>query len=361
MSVKFQDYYQTLGVARSASADEVRRAYRKLARKHHPDVDKSADATQTFARINEAYEVLGDPEKRKRYDELGENWRAGQEFRPPPGFEEMFRRHGGAPRGEPGGGGAGAGGSHFGRHQGPGGGSSFHFEFRPGAGGGRGFSDFFDMLFGQTGPGGGGAGGAGGFEADELFERMRHGHGPHGGAPPGPSAAESEHEVAISLAEAYHGTHRRLDVQGPSGRKSIDVKIPAGSTDGSRIRLRGQGLVLRIRVEPDDRFTPDGADLVTDLPIAPWEAVLGARVDLATLDGAVTITIPPGTSSGGRLRLRGKGLPARAGQAESRRGDLIVRLRIVVPDQPTDAERKAYESLRDHSSFRPRNPANPNP
>ncbi|MEX0654544.1 MAG: DnaJ C-terminal domain-containing protein [Phycisphaeraceae bacterium] len=313
MAVKFEDYYDTLGVKRDASQDEIRRAYRKLARQYHPDVNKSSNAAEKFARIGEAYEVLGDSEKRKKYDELGQNWKNGQEFRPPPGYENMSFEFGGP-------GGAGAGGG-----------------FRPG-----GFSDFFEMFFGQAG----GRGGRSSFE--DLFEQNQRAHARQA------QPAEQEVEVTVSLDEAFHGGKRQIEVVDPRGkRKKLEVKIPQGAVDGSRVRLKGEHIVLRIKIAPHPRFEFAGHDLTTDLYIAPHEAALGAKVDLKTFDGPVTVTIPPGAQSTQKLRLRGRGMPK--GKAKpGERGDLFVRLLIRVPHPLNDEERKLYEQLAEVSKFNPR-------
>lgn len=335
MAVTFKDYYETLGVKRSASSDEIKRAFRKLAQKYHPDRNKAPDANQKFAEINEAYEVLGDPEKRKKYDQLGANWKAGQEFRPPPG-------HGGGD-GNP------FEGFHF-EFRGPGGShrsGTRGFEFRSGSG--AAFSDFFEMLFGEAarqhrgrGPGAGTGGGA--FE--DLFTGGSNG--------PTVEAPEQEVEIRVSLDEAYHGGIRRMELQQPNGqRKTIEVKVPPGTTDGSRIRLRGEGLIIRFSVAPDARFSLEGDDLITEVRITPWEAALGAKVDVPTMSGAATVTIPPGTSSGAKLRLRGKGMPAR--KAGDEPGDLLVRVMIAVPRTLTEAERRLFRQLQQESTFNPRN------
>lgn len=313
MAVKFEDYYQVLGVDRKATQAEIQRAFRKLARQYHPDVNKEPGAEERFRKINEAYEVLKDPEKRRKYDRLGENWKAGQEFRPPPGWEEVRFEFGGPGRG---------GG------------------FRPGN-----FSDFFEMFFGSR---------AGAF--DDLFEQMaRGGAGRRADGftqEPPREAPPQEVPLTISLHEAYHGTTRRLDLQSPDGRsRSLEVKIPPGVTEGSKIRLRGQGVILRIHVAPDPRFEVSGHDLTTDLRLTPWEAALGAQVDVPALQGALTVRIPPGASSGQKLRLRGKGLP-RTGDGPP--GDLFVRLLISVPKTLSDEERQLYEKLKEVSKFNPR-------
>lgn len=321
MSVKFEDYYQTLGVSRSASATEIQRAYRKLARQYHPDVNKDPDATGKFQRINEAYEVLKDAQKRQRYDQLGENWKAGQDFRPPPGWENFQFRSG------PNGRGSNAAGA---------GGGGFNFQA-----GGQ-FSDFFEMLFGQAGMGAPGSGG--GFE--ELLNQQRSRAGArHASAP-----AEQEAELTITLEEAFHGGSRTLQLQGPGGTKRVDVKIPAGVTDGARIRLGGEHLILTIRLAPHARYRVQEHDLEVDLPIAPWEAALGAKVELTTLDGPVTLTIPPGASSGAKLRLKQRGLKQRDGE----RGDLLAVLKIVLPKTLSAEERELFEQLRAQSKFNPR-------
>lgn len=323
MAVKFKDYYAVLGVPRNASADEIKRAYRKLARKYHPDVNKDAEAEDRFKEASEAYEVLGDPENRKKYDELGANWKAGDEFKPPPGWEDV------------------------------------HFEFRQRPGGTDvpfedlgGFSDFFETLFGM---GGGGRGG-GGFSGRRPVVRR---------------GVDQEADVTISLEEAYHGAKKqislqdaRLDGQGRVQRetKTYNVNIPAGTTPGSRIRMGGQGgqgegggqagdLYLRVHIAPHPRFRVQGKHVHTDLPLAPWEAALGAKVEVPTPGGPAAVTIPPGTQSGRKLRLRGKGLPGRGGQTA---GDVIAETVIRVPERLSDAERKLYEQLRDASRTSPR-------
>lgn len=323
MAVKFQDYYQTLGVPRDATPEQIQRAYRKLARQYHPDVNKDKDAEPRFKQIGEAYEVLKDPEKRQKYDALGADWKAGQEFTPP-GYEDMH--------------------FDFGDRAGRGG-----FSFRPGGD----FSDFFETFFGQRGPGG-----ASGFE--DVLHRAGHAR-----RNPGPAEGrDAQSDIHITLEEAFHGSNRQLSLQLPDGsQRTLDVKIPAGARDGSVIRLRGQGspgshggasgdLLLTVHIAPHDRFETDGHDLATTLDISPWEAALGARLAVATLDGDVTLTIPPASQSGQKLRLRHRGLPRRGGE----RGDLLVRLRIVVPKHLTDSERTLLEQLRDTSTFNPRQP-----
>jgi curved DNA-binding protein len=317
--VKFQDYYATLGVERGASRDEIQRAYRKLARKHHPDIDKSPGATQRFAQINEAHEVLIDPEKRKRYDALGSRWKDGEEFRPPPEWEASSAGSRGRAT--------------------SGGFEAFDFEAP------EGFSSFFEAFFG-------GGGGTGGFGAQFTGPRARAGH-------------TIEAELEIDLQDAFAGATRTItlstgDGAGPS--RTYDVRIPAGTAEGSTIRLRGQGdpgrsggaagdLLLHVRIRPHPRFTHDGTDLRTVLRITPSEAALGAKIDVPVLgDQRVVLSVPPGSSSGKKLRMRGLGLPIRAGG----RGDLIVELAIAVPESPTAEERRAYEELARLSKFDPR-------
>ena len=303
MSVKFEDYYKTLGVKRDASADEIKRAYRKLAQKYHPDRNKEEGAAEQFSKVGEAYEVLKDPEKRKRYDQLGANWKHGQDFRPPPGYGGF----------------------------GGGGGRSQSFDFQGGD-----FSDFFREMFG-----GAGAGGPGGGGFEEMFGRAGGGRGQ---APPR-QAPEQEAEISVSLHEAYHGSTRQLSLQGPGGVKTIDIKIPAGIKPGGKIRLKGENLLLKVNVAPDPRFQVNGVNLTTDLKISPATAALGGKADVTTLDGEVTMTIPPGTGSGSKLRVRGKGL----GPAKDK-GDLLVRVMVAVPKELTDAQRALYEQLRDLES-----------
>jgi len=298
--VKFEDYYQVLGVARDAAADEIKRAYRKLAQQLHPDRNDAADAAEKFGKVSEAYEVLKDPDKRKKYDQFGQNYKAGQDFRPPPGF----------------GGGAGRGGQ------------SFNFE-------GGDFSDFFNQMFG--GPGSGGQRGGPGPGSGNPF-------GGFGGGQRTPPR-EQEAEITVPLHEAYHGGTRQLTLSGGGysggGDKKIDVKIPPKLKPGSKIRLKGENLLLKINVAPDPRFKLDpatGQHLTSDLKISPALAALGGKADVPTLDGTVTLSIPPGIASGSKLRVRGKGL--------GKDGDQLVRALITVPQTLTDEQRELYEQLR---------------
>jgi curved DNA-binding protein len=340
MAVKFQDYYNTLGVERTASQEEIQKTYRKLARKYHPDVSKEPGAEDKFKQVTEAYEVLKDPEKRKKYDTLGPNWQAGEDFTPPPGWQQ------GAP---------------FEFRQSYGGTGEFDMGgFRSGGGlgggglGGGGFSDFFDMLFGEGRAGSGRRPGGARTEAGSWSMRGQ----------------DIEADLTISLEEAYRGTSKALSLQaiepGPDGTprqttKQLNVTIPAGVTQGTRIRLAGQGspgigkgpagdLYLRIHIAPHPVFQLDGYNLLVTVPVAPWEAALGAKVDVPTLDSPVKMTIPPGTESGRRFRLRGKGLP----KGRDERGDLYATVQISVPKTLTSEERELFEQLAQRSSFNPR-------
>jgi len=343
--VEFVDYYKSLGIERSASQDEIQKAYRKLARKYHPDVSKAKDAESKFKEINEAHEVLKDPEKRKRYDALGANWKAGQEFRPPPGYENVF-----------GGFGSGAGAGNYGQ--------TFSF----GGSGAGAFSDFFESLFGGQGftSGYGADGGAYGYSSG--------GYSSASSSRPNSSRQGQSHEaeITVSLADAYHGAEKRIalettedDGSGRSHRstKTYQVKIPAGVSDGSTIRLAGQGgagsgsgkagdLLLKVKIAPDLRFRVSGDDVSTTVSITPWEAVLGAKVEVETLDGKVTVSVPAGSQAGSKLRLRGKGMRKKG--AAGVRGDMFAELKIVVPQQISAKEKELFQELMQESKFNPR-------
>jgi curved DNA-binding protein len=294
VAVKFRDYYEVLGVPRTATAEEIKRAYRQLARKHHPDLKPTAEraaAAERFKEINEANEVLSDPDKRARYDALGPNWKGGMDFTPPPGAGQNTAY------------------------------SSGDWEDVGDV------SDFFASLFGR----GAGRGGRGNTRV--IF--------------PG---SDVEAELLVTLEELLRSGRRRLQL--PGGR-TIEVEIPRGARDGTVLRLAGQGepspnggppgdLYLRVRLRPHPRYRVAGDDLETDLSLWPWQAVLGDEVRVDTLDGPVTLTVPPGTQGGKRLRLRGRGLP----RADGQRGDLYALVRIVIPERPSAAERTAYEALR---------------
>ncbi|MEA2357121.1 MAG: curved DNA-binding protein [Solirubrobacteraceae bacterium] len=330
MAVGFRDYYDLLGVPRGASEEDIRGAYRRLARQYHPDVNKDPDAEDRFKEISEAYEVLRDSEKRERYDRLGPNWKAGQDVSGAAGFEEYARRAGGGRRG-----GAGAGG--------PGGGfEDVRVEFGDGAD----FSDFFESLFG---------GGGGGGRSGPRTRGARAGRGGFDGF--STRGSDFEAVLELSLEEAAAGGRRRISIEG----RDYEVDIPPGVRDGQRIRLAGQGgegigggptgdLFLRVRIRPHPRFRLEGNDLYVDLPLAPWEAALGTSVDIDTLDGRGKVRVPHGSSSGRRLRLRGQGYPGPGG----RRGDLYAVVKIMVPKRLTAEERELFERLAAVSKFDPR-------
>jgi curved DNA-binding protein len=301
MAVQFRDYYETLGLSRNASDDDIRTAYRKLARQHHPDVNPGNKAAEErFKEINEAYSVLSDPEKRKRYDSLGQNWKQGTEFRTPPGWEGTTRVDFGDIQG-------------FGE-----------------------FSDFFESVFG---------GSRGRGRAGANFTRR---------------GSDVEATIGITLEEAHRGTTRTVSLRSHDGKqKSIEVNIPAGVSDGQLIRVPNQGepgtrggppgdLFLAVRITPHPLFKTTGdGNVELDLPVAPWEAALGATARTPTIEGPVELKIPPNTQSGRRLRLRGQGLNRRSGG----RGDEYVRIEIVNPPSLTPKERELYQRLAAESRF----------
>jgi len=325
MAVQFRDYYEILGVDRNASAAEIKKAFRQLARKYHPDVAKSdPEAEARFKEINEAYEVLGDPEKRKKYDTLGPDWEHGSEFTPPPG-------------GGFGGFQTGPDGQHW----------EYHF------GGSTGFSDFFESLFGNRAAGDP----FGGFSG---FRR-----GAHPGAAGPMRGGDIESDLLVSLEEVMQGSERLLRLQQPGSadQKTLRVKIPAGVTEGQLIRVSGMGqpgvrggeagdLYLRVRLERHPDFQTDGSDLYLDLEVAPWECVLGCTTEIRSLHGKLRLKIPPQTAAGAVLRLQGKGLP-RSRERKSF-GDLYVVLNVVVPTELSAEERSLWEQLAKTSDFQPR-------
>lgn len=307
--MEFKDYYKVLGVERGASEDEIKKAFRKLARKHHPDVSKAADAAARMQDINEAYDVLRDPQKRAAYDRVGQGLHGGQEFRPPPGWDAGFE-FSGAPEG-----------AGFGDH-----------------------SDFFETLFGAA--------------------RRARGHGAARAA-----RGEDHHaKIVIPLEDAFHGATRGLTLRAPeldaSGHvvlreRELQVKIPKGIRAGQQIRLAGQGspglrgepagdLYLEVEFEPHPRFRVDGRDLVVTLRVAPWEAALGASVPVRTPDGEVQMSVPPGSQGGRRLRLKGRGIPG------ATPGDLYVVLEVVLPPAASDAAKDLYERMARDLAFDPR-------
>jgi len=306
--MQFQDYYTTLGVSRTASADEVKQAYRKLAKEWHPDkhpAEKRAEVEQKFSAISEAHEVLSDSEKRKRYDSFGAQWRQGQDFQPPPGGgggyhqvdpEEFARMFGGA-----------------------------------GGGGGGGFSDFFAQMFGDMFAGRGGGGGG----------RQR--------VPP--RGHDAEAEMAIDIGLALLGGKRSFVIEGPGGPRTIDLTIPKLSRDGQVMRLRGLGgegpggagdLLLRLRLEDDDVYRRRGGDIEADVVVAPWDLVDGTSVEVTVPGGTASARIPAGTRAGERLRLRGQGLPRVEGGEP---GDLLLVVRLGLPEQLSDRQQELLREL----------------
>ena len=309
--MKFKDYYETLGVSRDATAEDIKRAYRKLARKYHPDVSKEADAEARFKEVGEAYEVLKDPEKRTAYDQFGKDWKAGQDFRPPPNWDVNFEYAGPGPE--------------------------------EGA-----FSDFFETLFGRMGAGRG---------RPDFHARAARMPG------------EDHHaRIQVSLQEAFSGGTKTLTLRTPrtsadghvvTDTHSIRVSIPRGVREGQRIRLAGKGaagygggppgdLYLEVSFEPHPFFTADGRDIHLTLPVTPWEAALGATVQVPTLGGKVDLKIPGGTQSGKKLRLKDRGLPG------SPPGDQIVTLRIETPPADSAGSRELYERMREQMPMNPR-------
>jgi curved DNA-binding protein len=306
--MEFRDYYKVMGVSRDASQEDIKRAYRKLARKYHPDVSKDPNAEERFKELGEAYEVLRDPEKRAAYDALGKDWKAGQEFRPPPDWESSF---------------------HFGR-------DSFA--------GGASFSDFFETLFGGESfrPGG-----HGGFHARGQDVQVR---------------------LPLTLEEAYRGATKTVELSVPEAdaggrivqrKRRLNIKVPKGVTDGQRVRLPAQGaagigaggpgdLYAVIDLLPHRHFRQAGHDIYLDLPVAPWEAALGATVEVPTLGGRVDLKIPKGSRSGQKLRLKGRGLPG------SPAGDQLVTLHIVLPPATSPEAEALYRQMAEKMPMNPR-------
>jgi len=327
MPVKFQDYYETLGVPRTATADEIKLAFRKLARIHHPDVAKDkVKGEAKFKEINEAYEVLSDPQKRRRYDELGANWQADGQA--PNGSGGGTRRGARSPEGET------------------------DFEF-----GGTGFSDFFESFFSDR-PGGFGSARrsrAGDEESENRFTR------------PG---RDIEADLLVTLEEALQGSQRKVTLRRPSldgaaeRANTYQVRIPPGMREGQRIRLAGQGgpghggapagdLYLRIRFARHPDLRVQGDDIYCELELAPWEAVLGVKAKIPTLASAITLRVPAGTVAGTQLRVRSQGLPREDGS----RGDLYATVQLQVPAAVSSEERALWEKLATTSSFNPRKPS----
>ncbi len=312
--MEYRDYYQVMGVERSATQDDIKKVYRKLARKYHPDVSKEADAEAKFKELQEAYNVLSDPQKRAAYDQLGRR-RPGEQFQPPPdwGRNFEFRTFGG-------------GGAQFDDSQ---------------------FSDFFANLFGGASPFGRGAG--------ARTSRPRPGRDHHA-------------RIEITLEDAYRGGERAIQLQRPTvtgeghvttSAHELRVRIPAGVTSGTQIRLAGQGepsmsggqagdLYLEVELQPHPAYQVDGRNITIALPLAPWEAALGATIEVPTLGGPVELRIPAGAKAGQKLRLKGRGLPGKEP------GDQYVQLRIVLPPADTDKARELYEQMKRELPFDPR-------
>ncbi|MGE3920370.1 MAG: DnaJ C-terminal domain-containing protein [Gammaproteobacteria bacterium] len=308
--MEYKDYYKILGVERSATEADIKKAYRKLARKYHPDVSKETDAKEKFQEVGEAYEVLKDPEKREAYNNLGANWKSGADFKTPPNWQGDWQSHGGG--------------------------------FTPGDA--SQFSDFFSELFA-----------GGGFNT-----RAHTRHVPRG--------EDLQATVNITLSQAFQGTETHLQLRVPEitaqgqmayKTKTIKVKIPSGVTDGQQIRVRGQGgpalgggesgdLYLTIHIEPDPTYTLVKNDIYMNLPITPWEAALGASVVAPTINKKIEVKILPGTQSGKKLRLKGMGLPGKTP------GDLYIILQIHTPLAHSEEDKKLYEEMAKHFSFNPR-------
>lgn len=311
--MKYKDYYQVMGLSRDANQDEIKRAYRKLARKYHPDVSKEADAEAKFKELGEAYEVLKDPEKRAAYNQLGANWKTGQDFKPPPNWDEGFEFKGGGFTG----------------------------------GDASDFSDFFEQLFGR----------AGFHNADterHFGERLR--------------GQDSHAKILIDLEDSYHGATRTVSISTPEmnangqlqvKHRNLNIKIPKGVTPGQHIKLKGQGnpalgsgqagdLFLEIAFNNHPLYRVSETDVYLDLPITPWEAALGAKIKIPTPEGKVDLKIPPNSKQGSKLRLAGRGLPGKVS------GDFFVMLQIVLPPANTEQEKAIYQNMQQTLDFNPR-------
>lgn len=311
--MEFKDYYTIMGLARDATQDDIKRAYRKLARKYHPDVSKEADAEDRFKEVGEAYEVLKNPEKRAAYDQLGENWKSGEEFHPPPDWDAGFEFHGGGTEGMD----------------------------------EAAFSDFFESLFGhasRTSPG---------QHSRQQYE----------------ARGEDHHaKVLIDIVDSYRGAKRTISLRTPelddSGHlvlknRSLNVQIPKGVKQGQRIRLAGQGakgfgsgkpgdLYLEIEFKPHPLYRVQQRDVYLELPVTPWEAALGGKIKVPTPDAPVELTLPPNTSTGSKLRLKGKGIPGKPP------GDIYVIPKVILPDASSEKARELYETMKVEMAFNPR-------
>ncbi|MFV2004464.1 MAG: DnaJ C-terminal domain-containing protein [Gammaproteobacteria bacterium] len=327
--MEYKDYYQIMGVERSATQDEIKRAYRKQARKYHPDVSKEADAEKRFKEVGEAYEVLKDPEKRAAYDQLGANWKNGQDFNAPPDWDAGFEFGGGGFTGD----------------------AQYHSFDGVDAGA---YSDFFESLFGR------------GFQ-----QAGAPGHGyQQGGFHP--RGSDHHAKILIDLEDAMNGVTRSISLRVPqvdagghvvTKERVLKVNIPKGIKQGQHIRLSGQGnsgmgqgkagdLYLEIEFNPHSIYRVDGRDVYLDLPVAPWEAALGATVKAPTPGGVVDLKIKPGSANGSMMRLKGRGIPASSSANSA--GDLYVVLQIALPPAKTDTEKAAYEKMKQTFNYNPR-------
>ena len=310
--MEFKDYYEVMGVARDATQDEIKRSYRKLARKYHPDVSKESDAEARFKELGEAYEVLKDPEKRAAYDQLGANWQGGQDFNAPPDWDAGFEFSGGGFTG----------------------------------GDASDYSDFFESLFGQ------GYAAQGGGRRAGFHARGQDRHA----------------KILVDLEDSFSGATRAINLQVPeltpdghvtTRTRTLNIKIPKGIRDGQKIRLAGQGdpgqgkaaagdLYLEIDFKPHGLYHAEAHDLYLDLPVAPWEAALGATVKVPTPEGVVELKVPAGSAQGKKMRLKGRGIPAK------QPGDLYVVLQIALPEADTAKAKKLYQQMQDELNFNPR-------
>ncbi len=297
--MEFKDYYKILGVSKDATPDEIKKQYRRLARQYHPDVSKEKDAEEKFKAMKEAYEVLKDAEKRKAYDEMGSGHHAGDSFTPPPGWEFKQTHHAHGP----------------------------HVQEAD-------FSDFFESLFGKHARG----------AQHQSFQQ---------------NGQDQHSKLSITLEEAFHGGERRIELMQGKNKRQLNIKIPAGITEGKSIRLSGQGmpgvnggkngdLYLEIHIQKHPYFSVDKKDIYLHLPIAPWEAALGEKIEVPTLGGKIAFTLPVNSQTGQKIRLKGRGLPGNPA------GDQYVTLSIYIPEPKTDDQKKLYEQMKKEMPFNPR-------